>query len=642
MSDIDWIEGQLREGTKRSRLIRAWHGFWRGLFWGCLVWVASVVIFKLVPIHEQISVWVGLLGALSAFGVAAAAGWRGVSMAEFARFVDSRRGAKERVSTAFEMSRTGGGGGWRDLVVADAVKVLKETDPRKLMPFVVPPIGRWIVLILALGAGLGFVPEYRTAEQKRALLDVANIQDTGRHLVEFAKRNLDVRSPVLENRPKSFEAVQELGEHLAKAKVTRNDALKELAALADRLTQEAKELSKDPALKKLGEQSRSNPGRNGNEAELQKKMDALSRQLGEKAGDPKALAELQRDLEKAREAAAGATPNGGQLDSQAARSMAEKLAELAQQAQALGVPLPDLEKAIEALKRADVDQFLKSLESAEKSLEKMEQMARALESMREEMQTLGKNLGEQLKNAQAQAAIGTLARMRKELEGGGKSDKSRLEMMKELRDALEPAKSYGKVAEHLEAGARKIGEGDLSGGREELAKAAKELENLMAEMAEGESLMASLDALQRAQMAVGNGMSWGQCKASGAARGGKPGKGVGTWADEDSQLADVPEVTERWDNSDVQRQDMDARGVTDRPEDRSSALVPTKVKGQINPGAPMPSITLKGLSVKGQSRVGYTEAIPAAQSQAQSALSQDQVPRAYRGAVRDYFNDLKE
>ena len=56
----------------------------------------------------------------------------------------------------------------------------------------------------------------------------------------------------------------------------------------------------------------------------------------------------------------------------------------------------------------------------------------------------------------------------------------------------------------------------------------------------------------------------------------------------------------------------------------------------------MPSITLKGVSIKGQSKIAYTEAVTRAQSEAQSALSQEQVPRAYQGAVKDYFDDLKE
>ena len=71
-------------------------------------------------------------------------------------------------------------------------------------------------------------------------------------------------------------------------------------------------------------------------------------------------------------------------------------------------------------------------------------------------------------------------------------------------------------------------------------------------------------------------------------------------------------------------------------------LTPTKVKGQFTPGGQMPSITLKGVSIKGQSNVKYEEAVTAAQTEAQSALSQEKVPRAYKGSVRDYFDDLKK
>jgi flavin-binding protein dodecin len=56
----------------------------------------------------------------------------------------------------------------------------------------------------------------------------------------------------------------------------------------------------------------------------------------------------------------------------------------------------------------------------------------------------------------------------------------------------------------------------------------------------------------------------------------------------------------------------------------------------------MPSITLKGVSIKGTSNVKFEEAATAAQTEAQNALNQDQVPRAYQNAVRDYFDDLKK
>ena len=51
---------------------------------------------------------------------------------------------------------------------------------------------------------------------------------------------------------------------------------------------------------------------------------------------------------------------------------------------------------------------------------------------------------------------------------------------------------------------------------------------------------------------------------------------------------------------------------------------------------------LKGVSLKGESKVAYEEAAAAAQSDAQAALSQEKVPRAYQGAVKDYFDDIKK
>ena len=68
----------------------------------------------------------------------------------------------------------------------------------------------------------------------------------------------------------------------------------------------------------------------------------------------------------------------------------------------------------------------------------------------------------------------------------------------------------------------------------------------------------------------------------------------------------------------------------------------TEVKGQFTPDAPLPSITLKGVSIKGVSRVQYEEAVTAAQTDAQSALNQDRVPRAYQRTVKDYFGDLQK
>ena len=123
--------------------------------------------------------------------------------------------------------------------------------------------------------------------------------------------------------------------------------------------------------------------------------------------------------------------------------------------------------------------------------------------------------------------------------------------------------------------------------------------------------------------------------------GGKPGAGVGTWADEDGSSY-FPETADRWDNSGIVRPDMESRGHTDRGAGGDAqGMTPTKVRGNFTPGAPpMPSITLRGVNIKGESRVSIQEAIAGAQDEAQSALSQQKIPRAYQQAVRSYFDDV--
>jgi hypothetical protein len=180
-------------------------------------------------------------------------------------------------------------------------------------------------------------------------------------------------------------------------------------------------------------------------------------------------------------------------------------------------------------------------------------------------------------------------------------------------------------------------------------------------MADAQQLSETMAMLERAQEAIATGKGWGQCKGgqpcgncngkgcseckgTGWGKGrGLSASGVGTWTDDTGWTyypKDVPQTPV--DNSGVQRPDMDSRGQTERDETLSDALKPTKVKGQLTPGGQMPSVTLKGVSIKGQSKVQFEEAAGAAQAEAQSALNQDQVPRAYRGAVKDYFDDLKK
>ena len=324
--------------------------------------------------------------------------------------------------------------------------------------------------------------------------------------------------------------------------------------------------------------------------------------------------------------------------------MSQSLSDLAKRAQELGLSLPSLDEAIKALENSQIDQFLKDLKMTEIDLEKMQAMAKALQELQQQQAQLGKDLAEQLDKGQAEAAIQTLEKMTEQLKKGALTEEQLKKMLEEVDKAVRPGSQYGKVGDFLKGAVGKMQGGDKPGAAQSLADASDELKRLLDQLGDAQSLMASLDALQKAQMCVGNCMGWGQClaKIPRAGKGGRPGRGVGTWSDDNGWLT-YAEMTDRWDNSGLQRPDMAPRGETDRGEgELSDALVPTKVKGKLSPGGSMPSITLKGVSIKGQSKVAYTEAVTKAQSEAQSALSQEQVPRAYQGAVKDYFDDLKE
>jgi hypothetical protein len=216
-------------------------------------------------------------------------------------------------------------------------------------------------------------------------------------------------------------------------------------------------------------------------------------------------------------------------------------------------------------------------------------------------------------------------------------------MTEEVSKAIDPAGNYGKVAEHLKQASQHLQAGKKPDAAQSLANAAKELDKLMQQMGDAQELAATLDNLNQASACIGSCQGWLPCNkpGSGFKPGGKPGSGVGTWAENEAGDWNG-QFSDRWDNSGVLRPDSDPRGHSDRGEGQlSDALKPTKVKGQFSPGGQMPSITLKGVSIKGQSKVQYEEAAAAAQSDAQSALSQEKVPRAYQGAVKDYFDDLK-
>ena len=645
MSEIQIIENAVDSAGRRRRWHQTWRGFWWGLFAGSVVWLVVLAIYKLFPVPlETLTVGAGLAGAAALAGVIA--GWlHAPSRMETARWLDGKSELKERLSTALEISGDEKKDNWSRLVVTDAAAHASEVDPKRLLPFHLPKSSRWALVALAVGAGLGFVPERRTDDYLQQKREAENIKDTGKHLEEITKRQLAQRKPALPQTEKAMQEVAEFGQTLQKKKLTRNQALAELSKVQDKIKDQTEQLAKKAGIRKLQRAARQNGGEMAPSAEsIQKQIDAMKKQMEGKDFDGKteALEKLEKAMKKLQDAADAMGQEGSQSKSAASREMSEAMDELMQQAKDLGLDMSSLEDAAEALKQGEIDKFLKDMDVALLDMEKLKQFADKMSELKKQLDDIGKDLPERLEKGQGIPAIARMQKLARQLKSEKTSDAELKEVIEEIRKSVDPAMDYDKVADYVQEAAKLADKGDRQGAAKALEAAAKELEGMLKQCSDCEGLLASLQALQTASMCIGNCQGWGQCSGPPkAGNGGSPGQGVGTWGD-DSLTMQPSDVFEAWDNSGVVRPDMDGRGVTDRGEgELVDGFQPTKVKGQMGPGGQMPSITLKGVSIKGRSRVLYEEAVAAAQSDAQSALSQERVPRDRQGTVRDYFDDLK-
>ena len=646
MNELQVIESALQRAGKRRRLERALTGLGRGALYGAALFLVALAAYKFLPVPSWTIPAAGAVAGLVAFGGFIWGAWRKMSLIETARWVDDRKAFKERLSTALEMSGSRAPEDWKQLLLADAAKHAQSLNATELLPIGFPRAARWALLVVALCAGLGFVPAYRSKANIQKQADAANIKDVGKNLSDLMRRELAQKPPTLPPTEKSMQQVAEFGDKLGKQTLTRSEALRDLTSITEQLAKQEQELARNPAIKPL-ERAAREPGNGGSSQEsLKKQIESLQKALGDAAANADKLDKLSKDLEKLKQHAASSASKDGNAGSAAREQLAQSLADLARQAREAGASLESLEEAIKALESNNTDLFLKDMETATHDLEKMRDMAKAMQQLQEQSAKLGKNLAEQLEKGQGKAAVESLQKMIDQLKKGNLSKEEMEKIMQEAQQAAKPGSQYGKVGDQLAEAAKQAKAGNKGEAAESLAAAQAELQKLMDQMADANALQSTLDALNRAQMAISQCKSWGQCNGPGQPGfkpGGKPGRGVGTWADDYGwTYYNSKNEGEGWDNSGIERPDMEGKGLTSRPADLNPNLMPDKVKGQMSPGGSMPSITLKGVSIKGSSNVKFEEAATSAQQEAQSALNQDQVPRAYQNTVRDYFDDLKK
>ncbi|MGI8966924.1 MAG: hypothetical protein ACR2H1_12675, partial [Limisphaerales bacterium] len=281
MSDLQIIHSTLQRARQRHGWERAWCGFWQGLFLGGLLWLFVLAFYKLFPIPFSLVILASFV-ASSFLIVGFIYGWtRKMSLPKTARWLDQKQQLQERLSTALELSEKPAEENWKQLLISDAASYAQKLDAKKLLPFHLPVISRWALLVLALAAGLGFAPEYRSKDFRQKQKEKEIIKEAGRQISDFTRRNLQQRPPALEPVRESLNSVEQLGEMLSKNPLTRSGALNDLANVTDKIKNDLKELGKNPALQPLERAARESSRSGGNvPGELQKQIDSLKKDLG--------------------------------------------------------------------------------------------------------------------------------------------------------------------------------------------------------------------------------------------------------------------------------------------------------------------------------------------------------------------------
>ena len=660
MEEIRSIELILDRTARRVRLVRGWNGFWRGLYWGACIWIATLVVMKLHPMGELLFRWSFLLLGSVPLVLSLKGVIKPVSPDQVAQFIDSQCNTHEKINAAVEALRrpelrsptVEWTGEWNDLLCAEARNALTTVKIESILPYDFPRSFNKVVIIGVIGILLQWIPSYRTETQKLAALQRASIQESGRHLVEFAKRQLQTTTTQLSSTRATLEEIQKLGEQLEKGRNSREESLRELSAFSERIKRELQDL----------EQGKSNSGKESTPS-ISKPKNSLGTVQGKQSSltalnsktdiSGAQLENLQERLDRLMDQTKVLGELTGTQAEQTRRELSQGFQKLGAQMESKSELARELEDAEKALSESNLQELAQSLEKVAQELQNLKNRELSSKQLQSAIVSIGKTLAEQLQRQQLQLAVTTIRRFADQLTRSELKLEYGVSISKELSDALQPAAPYGHLAKLFSDSIAALGNRELKSASDTLKNAAEFLESLLDPIEDGQTLLASLQALREAQQGIGNSSLWSQALNSAAnpensqekrkgSGGPGVGSGVGTWADESQSQAKVEMSGVPTDNSGVERPGQEARGVTDRDVTRSSELIPTQVKGTINPGASATSISIKGLGVRGRSAVHFSEAIPSAQSEAQSALSQSQVPRAYRAAVRDYFNDLKE
>ena len=123
-------------------------------------------------------------------------------------------------------------------------------------------------------------------------------------------------------------------------------------------------------------------------------MDELKKSLGNaKEAKQEQFDALKSKMDDVKDAAAGLPDASSPEGQQARQELAQSMADLARMAEQIGLEMPNIDEALQALESSDIDQFLKNMDFAGEDLQKMADLAKAMQNLQMQMARDWQNAG---------------------------------------------------------------------------------------------------------------------------------------------------------------------------------------------------------------------------------------------------------
>jgi hypothetical protein len=382
----------------------------------------------------------------------------------------------------------------------------------------------------------------------------------------------------------------------------------------------------------------------------QKDLLGFLRDRHEKQQQAVAIQQTQTEVQQTADAVKAAVKGLGDPN------LAEDLRKLEELAEA-GAPEEMKRQAIKAL--GDLSEKIKQMQSSAQ-VDAADVMQQMLKRLRGSADPFSQKIRMAMAKGDFAQAANMLGQLQKQLSEGTLPDEKKKEMAQQLQELAKELQKLAQDKRELEEELEKLGlDKKLAQMTPEQLQQALRKQGLKPELIE--QIAQKMAACQAAQ---------GQCSALGQAFGAAGAGAGGLMADELTDTIDQLNAIESLRLEAVMLQaslDEIGRcmgclgqgmcqglspggdnagtmpaGAYSKPEEIQSGTKTTRSVGKSDDGPIVASWYFKDSQVKGEARRSFSEVVQAGRASAAEAISENQIPRRYEGAVKEYFSQLAE